>query len=876
MDESKLKYKTKGDYSVRKITSENVYISSFQASKIYSHNFRDESIKYNKIGSIPLSLEIIKLKKEGFNIHTSKLNGKLTSRDIINVDFKFKSDSSEDVVKKTLKKLHSIDKNLNPELYERLNNYIEYVKAQNWESISNEDLRKYFYKNGFSIYQKDYNTHEISEIKYVFYKRSGSKSRTGRALFIREELHDVMEKWSNMELDIKEEDDIDLAGIMAYQSMVSSGIKYTVKIPTKNIFLISDIDSIFKHTAKVIKTNKDGFLDSFTEEVNISNSLFDGQSLLSPHFFKNEKSMVLLRNHFFKSAGFKCNIQKFLMDNCPNNIKYEDWRLKDMFGNTIYAKNIHMITTPNSLKALKFNHLLGDNKTQNDMYKYWKQLVKQDGEVFGVCKNEYSSKRGENLQQMSYQMLNSMTLSKQQVKELCQFEINFIEKLKNDDETYIKYLESTNDEINSNMLWVELYKINNKIANTKQFKEYRKKKISAYVTYVKGGKIRLNGDYCVMIGNPLEMLLHSINKLPCKKGIIDSNFKGILKENQMYTKLHGFNKEYTCYRNPHTGKNNIGILFNIQNKMIEKYFDLSKNMVVVNAINFPLQDIFSSCDYDSDCIALFDNNTLLDSAKKCFNIYPISFNSVSADKNKYKYSNEDKARLDNILSKSQRYIGEVVNLGQLCMSKYHHSETKNEELLKKIDVMTVLSCICIDLAKKFYDIDIAKEIEHVRGSKFITENGKITKPLFWSYVSDGVNKDKLVKHNTPMDYLVEILSEIPIAIQREDIELLDLIKEQSDKKNTDRKQIIKVESMLEIFVKNIKKINSIKDMDKETRLDSIKKETATFNKRLEKIKIRDNTMIELVMKLIKNNIDINMTLNALLVQNSFKNIWKTL
>lgn len=860
---------------MRKITSENVYISSFQASKIYSHNFRDESIKYNKIGSIPLSLELLKLKKEGFNIHESKINGKLTSRDIVNIDFKYKVDSSESIIKKANKKLKTLDENSEP--YKKLSGYVDYLSKMNWDGISQEHLRDYFYENGFKIYQKDYDTNEISNVEYVFYKRSGSKSRTGRALFIRKELHDIMERWSNMELDIPKhlEDGIDLASVMAYQSLVGSGIKYTKRIPVKNIFIISDVDSIFEHNAKVIRTGSDNLLDSFEENVNVVNSLFDGQSLLTPEYFPHDKSMMLLRQHFFKSASFKCDIQQFLKDNCPSGVEYPKWRLKDMFGNTVYAKNIHMITTPNSLKALKFTHLLGNDKSKNDMYKYWKELVKKDGELFGVCKNEYSSKRGENLQQMSYQMLNSMTLEKEDVRELAEFEMNFVEQLKNNDSVYINYLENTAEEINSNMLWVELYKINKSIANTIQFKDYRKKKISGYVNYIKGGKIRLNGDYCVMIGNPIEMLKHSIGKLPIKNGTLDLSYNGVLIDNEIYTKLHAFNKEYTAYRNPHTGKNNVGILKNTQSEIIEKYFNMSKNMVIVNAIKIPLQDVFSSCDYDSDCLAIFDNETLLNSAKKCYKIYPISFNSVMADKNKYQYTNKDKARLDNILSQSQRYIGEVVNLGQLCMSKYHNGNMKNDELLKKIDVMTVLSCICIDLAKKFYNIDIAKEIDNVRKCEYITQDGKIEKPIFWSYVSDQVDRSKLVRHNTPMDYLVEILNEIEYADSRVSIDILSLIKEQEDKKNADRKQLIKVEDMLKEFVKKIKAIQSIRDMDKETRIDSIKKETIHFSKKLEKLKIRDNTMIELVIKLIKNNLDISMILNALLIQNSFKNIWKT-
>lgn len=858
---------------MRKITSENIYISSFQSSKIYAHNFRDESIKYNKIGSIPLSLELLKLKKEGFRIHKSKINNKLTSRDMINVDFKFKLDSSDTIVKKTQRKVSKLNPEKDAELINKLNSYIELISSKNWEAISQERLRDYFYENGFYIHQKNYDTGEVESIKYVFYKRSGSKSRTGRALFIREEFKDKMEIWSNMGLNIPETDEIDLAGIMAYQSLSGSGIKYTKKIPVDKILLITDIDSVFKRNAKVVRTGENGFLDSFEEETTIKNSLFDGQSLIIPEYLPNGKSMILLRQHFFKSAAFKCDIQLFLRDNCPHNVEFDTWELKDMFGNKILAKDVHMITTPNSLKALKFSKLLKTNKTPKNMYKYWKKVVKRDEELFGVCKNEYASKRGENLQQMSYQMINSLPISKEEVRKLASFEMDFIEKLKNDDEFYVNYLENTSDEMNSNDSWATLYKINKEISKTQEFKNYRREKIKSYLTYVKGGKIRLKGDYCVLIGNPLEMLLHSIEKLPNENGVLNLNYIGILKDNEIYNTLHEFNKEYTAFRNPHTGQNNVAILKNVYNETLDRYFKTSKNMVIINAINIPIQDIFSSCDYDSDSIALFDNDILLEGARRCYNVFPVAINAVSADKNIYRYTNKDKSVLDNILSKSQRNIGEVVNLGQLCMSKYYDSNMTNDELLKKIDVMTVLSCICIDLAKKFYDIDISKEIDNVR--KVIVTNNKIEKPLFWSYVSEGVDKEKLVRHNTPMDYLIEILNEIPIANKRETLNIGSFIMNKTEDMRADLRQISKIQDMATSFLKQVYAIQSNTTMERELQIDTLKIITIEFNNKISKLKIREATMIDLIKRLVDNRVDIGRIFKALLSQKSFHNVWKT-
>jgi len=188
--------------------------------------------------------------------------------------------------------------------------------------------------------------------------------------------------------------------------------------------------------------------------------------------------------------------------------------------------------------------------------------------------------------------------------------------------------------------------------------------------------------------------------------------------------------------------------------------------------------------------------------------------------------------------------------------------------------MTVLSCICIDLAKKFYDIDIAKEILHVRNHKEVMVGGKIVKPLFWSYVSDLVKKEKLVKHDTAMDYLVEILNDIDPAESRDTVNMMTFIKEQVNKGTTDRKQIAKIQTMIDKFLIVVNALQCNKHMDKEAKMDAIKIETIHFNKAIEKLKIRENTMIELVSKLIKSEqVDIGRIFKALLTQLNFKNVW---
>jgi hypothetical protein len=127
-----------------------------------------------------------------------------------------------------------------------------------------------------------------------------------------------------------------------------------------------------------------------------------------------------------------------------------------MYGEEMYAKDIYMICTPTSLKALKLSKIVGSDK---DMWNYWKQIVKEEDNIFGICKHEKESKRGymedaegkkHILQQSSYQMLNSMPMQIPDLQELTKFEVDFVMKLKNDNKFFIDYVKETVNENNSN------------------------------------------------------------------------------------------------------------------------------------------------------------------------------------------------------------------------------------------------------------------------------------------------------------------------------------------------------------------------------------------------------------------------------------------
>lgn len=824
-----------------------VYIPSVEASDVYSHMYRDMKIKLKHIGMIPSSLELNKLIEIGLNTRHLKTGSKIISNDVINIKFRQKALNAKGTLENLNRKLEGLkennsssekNKNKKIEYEQKLIDYIEIIQKNKdldiWNEINNDDLRILLYTQGFIIDGQ----------KYVAYKRSSAKSRVGQCLFIKKQFYEDMISWSRMYLPMNNAK-INFPSLLAYESLVGSSLEDVIHIDPKNILIVNDIESRFMQDCNVIRTGENGFLESFQEETMIKNSLFDGESLLDSSYFTDNKSMKLLRNHNFKSAAFNCEIQNYLRDRCPENIPYEKWELSNMFGHQMYAKDVHLIITPSSLKALKFSSVFGSGITaETEMYNYWKKIIYDEGCWFGVCKSEKQSKHGIDddgnmLQQLSYQMINSLPISRGDIEELTQYELGYVKKLKNDDDFFIEHIKKSMNSINCNEMFVDLFNQNKDIVHIKLFRDFRRKEINKHVEHIKKGKVRLNGDYCTMLGNPMEFLSHAI-------GIFNED-ESTLKGNEVYTTLFEFNKEYAGFRNPHTSPSNILVVKNIHNEHIEKYFNLSPNIICVNSIRFPLPDILSGSDFDSDTLLLCADKKIIELSKKCFGKYKVAINCIGKSEREYEINQLNMAVIDNRLSKSQKNIGTVVNLGQELMSVYwdkvtigDSKPTELNDLLNKIDVMNVLSGVSIDLAKREYEIEIDDEIRNMRKSKELRKK----KPLFFKFIKS--NDIQTTMYNCPMDYLYQTMSGIKYANHRKNTPFNKLLTDCNIKK-ADRKQQKKIIDYIEDMCDKIRSVYADRhdQKDKEKIVDSIITHYEFF---IQKLKVSPNSMHALLLK----------------------------
>ena len=643
-----------------------------------------------------------------------------------------------------------------------LGQYFEFVDGvyksnDKFDTIKTKsELREYLYENGFIC----------DGIKYIRWKRSSGSSRVGKCLFINEALYKRMHKWETCGLSLKEGCEIDLAALEAYISLTSSSIIDTLELKPENFLVVDDYESTFTDTVVGVQF-ENGQLIAKEQDFQITNSIFDGETLLDESCFPEQYkqySMLLLRQRMFKSACFKTKIQKWFAD---NNIT----EISQLNGFTI-AKNISdikVITTPSSIKYVKFGTL-----------QKWFDILEP---TFGIVKHEKPTHYFDGRKvSCHYQLLNTLQLSEKEVNDLLEPSLDYITKVRSDPAVLRYHINYPYEEMDitplnsKNEIIFKLLGMNANFAKTQLYYDFRNDLVKSLIRELKKGHILVNGNYSTLLGNGYEMLQQSI-------GTFEG--KSIIGKGNIHSKRFEYNKIILGSRSPHVCSGNVLLVNNVASDEIDKYFDLSNEVVYINAIEENIQQRLNGCDYDSDSILLTDNQMFIKAAQKNYDKFKVPTCFVSAKKIKRYYTNEQKADLD--VKTSVNKIGEDINLSQQLNSLFwqhiHNGETfeDNAELYYDICKLAVLSGIEIDKAKKEYEVDVCKELNQIKEKYKITKlvkdkNGetteKVVKPMFFKMITIENGYDISERHlykyfDTPMDYLQKRLSKFQFRLGRE-------------------------------------------------------------------------------------------------------------
>ena len=420
-----------------------------------------------------------------------------------------------------------------------------------YQSLSKEELRKKFYNDGVDVeYIFRKRNGEIRKRETLHYKmlyRSTGKAKKGSCMFIVDKLYEKAKNFLYMGITLPEVNPM-IVEISAYAPLVSSGIVGRVKINPKNILILRDVDRMFN--TDVISVETDENKHCYAKHISnykLKNTLFDGQALIDSSIFPQwGNGYILLRHHFCKMAAFSTNIQKFFKDYFGDD--YYTATVKDMFGNEHYVKDIELITTDNAMKWLKFDI----------SYDYWCKWVYDNDCQFGIVKTAHESKLGD-VQKMSYQMVNS--LDEAIMPEVVKESVEYVERLKTDNEFFMEYLEKNKNFSNDYEVLIALCEHNSEFYRSSYFRSRKKKIIEGYVLNLKSGKIIQNAENLTIVGSPYAMLLYAAT---ADEGSVDNDdtFSNEFGTIQCYTERFSDGEYLAFFRSPFNSKNNLAYLHN--------------------------------------------------------------------------------------------------------------------------------------------------------------------------------------------------------------------------------------------------------------------------------------------------------------------------
>ena len=645
-----------------------IKIKNIQAATLWGYNAGIRTHYEQTDAALCESLFLDFLLKEGFRVWKGK-----SSRDIIGLNFDFGTRSYEEELKHVRKMPDSERKT---ELLEKIEK-----NKENYVKMSKDELRTLYYVNGVDVPYKEETIH------YKMLYRTPSKAKVGHVVFIREELYDAAYDWMTMGLGAKlPEHGAKIVEMSAYAPLSTSTIVGKFHMPVENVLILEDQESMFRTLAKIVCVDQSSPQENphcavRDEETDVVNVLWDGMALIESDALPDWcNGMALLRNHFFKACAFKTRIQDFFRDWYGEDYD-PNHEIFDIFGYSHKLIDIKVITTDNSIKWRKFADLMGN--TMAEAYDYWADRLKADGEMWGIVKTDHPSKL-DDVQQMSYQMVNTLPCDTNDIFELADTSVRYVEALKNDEETFLSYLRRNATMVNHYQMMVDMYEWNPEFAQSTWWRNEKRKIINNYTKFLKTGKITVNADNLTVCGNPYALLMYAVGGNWEKDPSLNYEEGAV----QCYTTRFA-DGEYLCgIRNPQNSPNNIVYLHNRHSSIMEKYFDFSPNIIAVNCIHTDIQSRANGMDFDSDFMYVTNNGVMVRSAEIAYKDFPTIVNAVPESGITYDNTLEDYAKMDNNFAKSQMSIGESSNVAQLALTYYWTEPSK-----ELYDIFVILSVV---------------------------------------------------------------------------------------------------------------------------------------------------------------------------------------
>ena len=185
-----------------------------------------------------------------------------------------------------------------------------------------------------------------------------------------------------------------------------------------------------------------------------------------------------------------------------------------------------------------------------------------------------------------YQLINTLQLSEDDVNELLADSLDYIRQIRSDPAVLRYHISYPYDEMDitplnsKNEIVFKLLGMNGNFAKTKMYIEFRNDLVKSLLRELKQGHVLINGNYSTLLGNGYEMLQQAIGTF---------TGESIIGYGNIHSTRFEYGKTILGSRSPHVCSGNILLVQNVASEEIDRYFELSNEVVYVNAINENIQ-----------------------------------------------------------------------------------------------------------------------------------------------------------------------------------------------------------------------------------------------------------------------------------------------
>lgn len=417
-------------------------------------------------------------------------------------------------------------------------------------------------KNGFVI---DVTINENNyKIKYKRLCAGAGQLRRNTAMFVNEELYDLLYTIMMCGLSKERIGKINLAKFNAYFSLYSSAIN---KVKTPRICVIKDYEYTLKNQNVVwINRESDGNFDTENRCIDIDINAFDGAGMISPDMalkWKEDLTLDYLPSSFIIRAPFiKGLVSVFDFKKFAKEVAHKE-SIKDIYGVEYNINDIDVILTSSQFKMYK--------KYQN--FQEYMYFFKKYNHIFGVTR--VTKKENDFMTTLNYQYIQTNNFTEESIKSLADYTVDYLKKVMSGDKLFALLLmlgkqdigssaKEIEDNTDSNIAKALMY--NDTIINDSYIRSKISKMIEKKVKQAKIGKIYVEGSYDFAIPDLYAMAEHAFGL----------DVKGLLSAGECWNKrwVDKKSKVVTLMRSPLVtpGENRkLNICFNEKCKEWFKY-----------------------------------------------------------------------------------------------------------------------------------------------------------------------------------------------------------------------------------------------------------------------------------------------------------------